>query len=356
MDEKRYVAYVATKGENNGIHLYDIDCENGILTKRKVIEASNASHIWVSANGKYLYSILDGGVGVYKILPDGDLEFINKKDINAMRGRFLSTDLSGKYLFIGGYHDGKITVMHTHRDGRLGSIMDSLYHKGIGSVAERNSRPHVTCVIMTPDNKFLCAVDNGIDQVKIYRINDENKLELADILRMKRESAPRVIRFSPDGKTAYILTQITNTIEVYSYKYDEHNNYPTFEKLQSISTLSDELDPMYDAASGLCFCPDGKHLFSSSAGDNTVAMFSINPEDGTLTKEFALPISGEYPKDITVLPGGKYLLSANHESDTITIFKIDYDKKLIMMHGKPISVPAPNCIRIYDLKDATAID
>lgn len=356
MKDKKYVAYVASKGENSGIHIYDVDCENGILTKRKEIDASNSSHLWVSASGKYLYSILDGGVGVYKILPDGDLELINKKSINAMRGRFLSTDLSGKYLFVGGYHDGKITVIHTHRDGRLGSIMDSVFHKGIGSVAERNSRPHVTCVIMTPDNKFLCAVDNGIDQVKIYRINDENKLELVDILRMKRESAPRIIRFSPDGKTAYVLTQITNTIEVYSYSYDGTTKYPTFEKLQSISTLSDELDPMYDAASGLCFCPDGKHLFSSSAGDNTVAMFSINPDNGTLTKDFALPISGEYPKDISVLPGGKYLLSANHESDSITIFKIDYNKKIITMHGKPLNVTAPNCIRIFELQNGEVVN
>lgn len=55
----------------------------------------------------------------------------------------------------------------------------------------------MNCVRPTPDNKYLCAVDNGIDQVKIYRVNKlRNKLELVDILRCPRESGPRIIRFS----------------------------------------------------------------------------------------------------------------------------------------------------------------
>ena len=101
-----------------------------------------------------------------------------------MRGCHLSTDKEGKYLYVAGYHDGKVTVVHTHRDGRLGSVMDGVFHRGLGSVAERNFRPHVSCVRPTPDGKYLCAVDNGIDQMKIYRVNNRtSKLELVDVLR-----------------------------------------------------------------------------------------------------------------------------------------------------------------------------
>ncbi len=352
MAEKKYVAYVGTYtlGSSKGIHIYDVDTENGTLTERKEVPASNSSHLWCSVNGKYLYSIIDGGVGVYEILPDGDLKFINQKDIGGMRGRFLSCDKSGRYLFIGGYHDGKVTVMHTHKDGSLGSIMDGVFHKGLGTVAERNSRPHVTCVLPTPDNKFLCAVDNGIDQVKIYMITPEDTLELIDILRFRRESGPRLIRFSNDGKNAYVLTQIANEVEVFSYRCDSAG-YPVFEKIQTISTISDELDPTHDAASGMCFSPDGKYLFTSTAGDNTLAMFSINPEDGTLTKEFCLPISGEYPKDIAVFPDGKTIAVVNNESNSIITFKINYEKKIITMKGKPLHVDTPSCIHIFELQE-----
>ena len=67
-------------------------------------------------------------------------------------------------------------------------FFDGVFHKGVGSVAERNFRPHVSCVKTTPEGKYVCAVDNGIDQVKIYRINTtRNRMELVDILRCKRE-------------------------------------------------------------------------------------------------------------------------------------------------------------------------
>ena len=172
MGKKKYVAYVGTytHGTSKGIQVYDVDVENGTLTERSEVEVSNASHLAVSKNGKYLYSIEDEGVAVFERDENGDLSRINSVDINGMRGCYLATDVDGRYLYVAGYHDGKVTVVHTHKDGRLGSVMDGVFHKGLGSVAERNFRPHVNCVRPTPDNKYLCAVDNGIDQVKIYRI------------------------------------------------------------------------------------------------------------------------------------------------------------------------------------------
>ena len=201
--------------------------------------------------------------------------------------------------------------VHTHQDGRLGQVFDGVFHKGVGSVAERNFRPHVSCVKTTPEGKYVCAVDNGIDQVKIYRINTtRNRMELVDILRCKRESGPREIVFSKDGKYAYILFELINKVGVFTYK--DTDKGPEFELIQLVEPLSDQLDPMHDCGAAMTMSPDGKYLFTSTAGDNSVAMFSINPEDGKLTKEFALPISGEYPKDIALFTYGKNLAVENH--------------------------------------------
>ena len=347
MGEEKYIAYVGTytHGSSIGIHLYDVDVEEGTLSERKVVPVNNSSYVVKSKNGKYLYSIADEGVAVFAIKPDGDLEPINKVDIDGMRGCYLSVDDEGKYLFVGGYHDGKITAVHTHRNGRLGRVFDGVFHKGIGSVAERNFRPHVSCVLPTPEGKYVCAVDNGIDQVKIYRINTvRNRLELVDILRCKRESGPREIVFSKDGNYAYILFELTNRVGV--YKYSDNGKTPEFELIQLIETLSDELDPLHDCAAAITISPDGKHLFTSTAGDNSVAMFTINPEDGTLEKDFALPISGEYPKDIALFPDGKHIAVVNHESNSITTFTVDYENKVLVMKGKPMKVETPNCILI----------
>ncbi len=350
MGKKKYVAYVGsyTHGASKGIKVYDVDVEKGILTERNEVEVSNSSHAAVSKNGKYLYSIEDEGVAVFERDKDGDLARMNSVDIDGMRGCYLATDVDGKYLYVAGYHDGKVTVVHTHRDGSLGSLMDGVFHKGLGSVAERNFRPHVNCVRPTPDNKYLCAVDNGIDQVKIYRINKRtHKLELVDILRCPRETAPRIIRFSDDGKYAYLLCELSNEIRVYTY--DGSGKHPEFELIQTISTLQKEedQDAVHNAASGLTLANDGRHLFCTTAGENTVSMFEINPENGILTKKFTLPISGDYPKDIVIFPDDKHLAVTNHASNTITVFSIDYEKNIIVMNGKPLKVDMPNSIHIW---------
>ena len=359
MGNKKYVAYVGTYTHTNdktkGLQVFDVDVENGLLTPRSSVEVSNASHTAVSKNRRYLYSIEDEGVAVFRRDAEGDLERINSVNIDGMRGCFLATDVDGKYLYVSGYHDGKVTVVHTHRDGRLGSLMDGVFHSGLGSVAERNFRPHVNCVRPTPDNKYLCAVDNGIDQVKIYRINKRtHKLELADILRCKRESGPRIIRFSADGRFAYLLFELSNEIKVYSY--DGSGKSPEFECLQTVSTLTKQgdMDEIHNAASGLALAPDGKHLFCTTAGENTVSMYEIDEETGLLERKFVLPVSGDYPKDLVIFPDNKHIAIANHASNTITTFTVDYEKNLLIMHGKPHKVITPNCIHIYEVPDEEA--
>ena len=429
MGKKKYVAYVGTytHGTSKGIQVYDVDVEKGTLTERSEVEVSNASHLAVSKNGKYLYSIEDEGVAVFERDKNGDLTRLNSVDINGMRGCYLATDVDGRYLYVAGYHDGKVTVVHTHKDGRLGSVMDGVFHKGLGSVAERNFRPHVNCVRPTPDNKYLCAVDNGIDQVKIYRINKKkDKLELVDILRCPRESGPRIIRFSDDGRFAYLLFELSNEVKVYSYdgsgknpefqllqsittlgkedsndalkkkickssvitetddtraalsraaknvnqlqfvfllielsnevkvySYDGSGKNPEFQLLQSITTLGkeDSNDALHNAASGMSLSADGKYLFCTTAGENTVTMYAVDQETGLLTKKFTLPISGDYPKDLMIFPDNKHIAVANHASNSITVFTVDYEKNIIMMNEKPRKIETPNSIHIWPVPD-----
>ena len=264
-----------------------------------------------------------------------------------MRGCFLSTDRQGKFLFVAGYHDGKITVVHTHRDGRLGSVMDGIFHKGLFSVAERNFRPHISCAMPTPDGKFLCVVDCGIDHINIYKVNPTSgKLTLLDIVRCDLESGPRLIRFSKDGRYAYVNCELSNELLVYSY--DGSEKVPKFELIQKVDTRMD-VQEIGCASSGLRISPSGRYLYCSTAGDNSVAIYEINQETGMVSEILKLPISGKYPKDIEVFPDEKTLITLNHESNEIRFFKIDYEKRTLIMKGRPISVDTPNCILIYKL-------
>ena len=305
--------------------------------------------ITVSRNRKFLYSIADEGVECFEIQPDGDLYAVNHADINGMRGCHLSTDLDGRYLFVAGYHDGKVTVMHTHQDGRLGSIMDGVFHRGQGATNERSFRPHVCCVRITPDNRFLCAVDEGLDQVVLYKIDHEaNKLKQVDVLRMGRAAGSRSIHFSRDGRYAYILCDILNVVRVYRYRVV--NGRPDFELEQEVSTLSDARDP-HDAASALRISYDNEYLFCSTAGDNSVACYKIDQENGRLDRRFALPTSGIYPKDVALFPDEKHIAVVNNGQGTITTFAVDYEKGLLVMKGRPQTLDQPNCMIFHGVDE-----
>lgn len=132
-----------------------------------------------------------------------------------------------------GYHDGKTTVLSLNPDGSVGNIVDGVFDKGYGSVAERNFRPHVTCTRRTPDGRFVMSVDNGIDQVRIYRFNErDNKLVQVDAIRCDLESAPRHFRFSNDGRFIYLMYELKNVIDVFTYETGERS--PVIEKIQTI--------------------------------------------------------------------------------------------------------------------------
>ena len=214
--------------------IYDVDMNKGRMKEIGEVLISNSSYVTISHNGKYLYSITDFGVEAYKILKDGSLEVLNHASINGMRGCYLSTDYDDKFLFVAGYHDAKLTALRVNEDGSLGEITEEIFHKGLGSIAERNFRPHLNCVKMTRDNKFLCVADLGMDHVVVYQLNHATgKLRQVDFIRSEQESAPRHLKFSKDGRFLYIVHELKNYIDVYTYTLEENDN-PEFEKIQTI--------------------------------------------------------------------------------------------------------------------------
>ena len=354
VEMSKYVAYVSSytsaSGENYGIRIYDVDLKNGYLKEKNQISITNSSYVSISHNRKFLYSITDFGVEAYKIQPNGDLKVLGQGNINGMRASYLSTDYDDKFLFTGGYHDGKITVLRLNNDGSIGEITDEVFHKGLGTIADLDSRPHVSCVKMTRDNKYLLAADLGTDNTTVYKLDhNTGKLSQADIIHSDQKSGPRHIKTSADGRFIYIVHARGTYIDVYDY-HDTENNGPDFEKIQSISTLND-YHASGSGASALNLSDDFKYLVSSNAGDNSACMYSVDKKTGMLTKLFCLPVSGDYPKDVALFPDNKHMVSLNHESNTMTFFSVDAKNGLIVMNNREIKIDQPNCIIFYEIKE-----
>lgn len=343
MSEK-YVAYVGSytfHGKSKGITILDVDVEAGRLTKRGEVKVDNAAYLTKSYDNKYLYAVVDQGIAAFKILPDGELEHINTSGIRGMRGSYITTDRSNQYVAVAGFHDGKMTVCKLREDGGVGEITAEVYNRGFGGIGERNFRARVTCVAFTPDEKYICAVDNGIDQVKVFRFNKEDgTIVLADIIHCELNSAPKNIKFSSDGKYMYLVSELKSYVSVYEYITGE--KHPDFVLKQKVSTLTKKHSTI-TAACSMKFSHGEQYLCCCNAGDNSVAMFERNEETGELKQMFVLPVSGDYPKDVVFFPSNQHLVSVNHDSKELTFFTVNYEKNLIVMNGRAVKVDNGNC-------------
>ncbi|MCR4611363.1 MAG: lactonase family protein [Lachnospiraceae bacterium] len=347
----KYVAYLGSYTNNNseGIHIYDLDVEQGVFTHKDEVSVNNPSYLTISKDKKHLYSIVDEGISAFEIEDEGYLSLLNTKWIGGMRGCYVTVDSQNRYLFIGGYHDGRITVMSLLKDGSIGEVTQGIFHEGLGiSSVEKRLEPKITCVELSPDEKYLYTVDYGIDNVSVYEIDyKRGKLKEVYVIRCPIGAAPRMLRISKDGKFLYILSEKRNKIEV--YKISSKEGKPEYDKIQTVSVIKDTY--MTAAAATLEFSDDEKYMFASVDAVNSLACLKRNTKTGELTFEFDTRVSGDYPKYISVLPGNKLVTSVNHDSNEMRTFEINYEKKYALMRKPPVKICQPNCMKILKMED-----
>ena len=217
--------------------------------------------------------------------------------------------------------------------------------KGLGSVGARHYHSHISSVRFTPDEKYAIAVDLGMDLATIFAINRETgKLKRHSVIRCDLESGPRDLVFSHNGKFAYLLHEYGNYVTQYAYEAEG----AVFMPIQKFSTLPPDYKN-YNSAIRLELSDDDKHLFACNSGNNSVAIYEIEPESGQMQHLCVLPVSGEFPCDTLLLPDGIHFVSVNQESSSITSFKINYENGFFVMDGKPVDLPSPTCIRLHKL-------
>ena len=351
MAKNKTVAYVGTYTHENsiGIYVYDVNPDTGVLTEQSVTPINNPSDIIVSHSGRFLYSIADEGVASYSIDEEGNLTKINQQWIGGMRGCDLDIDSQDRFLFVAGFHDGRVSMMRLNEDGSIAGIADGIFHQGVGkSVADKPLNPHVTCVRLTPDEKFLCAVDNGLHQIKVYEVDYERgKLRLVDIVRCVMGSAPLKVKFEAGGKFCYCLTEMSN--EIITYSYELKNGLPEFEEIQTVSLLCG-IDESISTGTNIKFGEDQSFVYASVDGLNAMVAFKRDTKTGMLTPFTHTFISGDYPKSFAILPKEKYFISLNHDTNEIRSFYLDKEKGHCLMVNPPIEIAKPNSIVIHEIK------
>lgn len=345
-----YLLAGSTKGKSEGINVYKFNTATGDLQPVSMIFVENPSYLVVSKDKKHVYSVTENGdkkgaVNSFSFdQATGKLNLINTQLSNGDHPCYISVDNTNKWVAVGNYTGGNFSVYPVKQDGSLGEAVQIIQHTGNSVNKERQEKPHVHAVVFSPDGKFLAVTDLGTDKIMVYPFNPDSEKpvnEKAIEVSSKPGSGPRHIIFHPDRPFAYVIEELSG--EVSAYRLKDGN----LEHLQSITSHPKDYKGDIGSAA-IKLSKDGKCLYASNRGEsNTIAVFAIDPSNGKLKSKGIAKSGGKAPRDFTIDPSGGYLLSANGDSDNITIFKINGKNGMPEDAGKQISIPQPMCLVFF---------
>ena len=91
--------------------------------------------------------------------------------------------------------------------------------------------------------------------------------------------------------------------------------------------------------------PDGRFLYCSNRGHDSLAAFKVGPRDGKLTFIAHESTGGKAPRNFAIDPTGAFVLVANQKSDNIVVFRRDRKTGRLSATGQVAEVPSPVCLK-----------
>lgn len=341
-----------TSGKSEGIYVYKFNSKTGDLTYvSKATGLKNPAFLSFSPNQKYVYSVgetdKNGSVNAFSFdKKNGKLTFLNSQPSNGSGPCHVTTDLTGKWVIVGNYSGGSLSVLPVEKDGKLGAGIQTIQHEGKSVNAQRQEKPHVHSINIAPNNTDVFVPDLGIDKIVSYQLDaktghlSNGKPEYTTI---KDGAGPRHFTFHPNGKFAYVINELDATVTAFHYKKGGLSEF------QTISTLPKDYTGQKWCAD-IHISPDGKFLYGSNRTHDSLVIYSIDPKTGELAYITNESVLGKTPRNFAIDPTGNFILVANQDSDNITIFKRNKQTGTLTSTGKSVEVGTPVCLKLVPVE------
>jgi 6-phosphogluconolactonase len=353
------IAGTYTTGKSEGIYVYRFDPAMGIEhSVSKAAGIKNPSFLALAPDGKHLYAVSEanGGGDAGKVFAyafdrrTGALVKINEQASGGDDPCHLTVDRTGKWVIVGNYSSGSLSVLPVNPDGGLSAAVSRIAHEGSGPNKSRQERAHVHETLLSKDNKFVYVPDLGVDKVYIYAFDARSgKLTPASqpFVQLPASSGPRHIVFHNSLPYAYLVQELTGTVT--AFQVDRSTG--TLTQIQGVSTLPADSGTHVDPGSAeIQISPDGRFLYASNRGAvNTIAIYAIDKGTGKLTAKAFPAVQGKHPRYFCFDPSGKWLLVANRDSDEVVVFSVDRASGMISDSGRRIPIGAPVCLLWADI-------
>lgn len=352
--------YTSAPSKSKGIYTLEFDGSSGSLSPRKTTEnVEDPSFMAIPPGGAYLYAVNElleyrgeksGAVSAFQIdSKTGDLKFINKVTSRGAAPCYVTVSSDGKFVLVANYLGGNVAVFPVKADGGLGEAVSVQQHSGSGPHKDRQEAAHAHSVVLDRDNKYAFVCDLGIDRVMIYefdRQTGELRPNPSQAFHATEPGAgPRHFKFHPNGRFAFLVNELNMTVS--SLAYDAAAG--SLKLVDTISTLPRDFKGENTCAD-LHVSPDGRFVYASNRGHDSIAVFSFDEASGRLgLVEFA-STGGRSPRNFGIDPSGRFLLAANQRSNSIVTFSIDPASGRLKPSGKPTNTPTPACVLFHPLK------
>jgi 6-phosphogluconolactonase len=340
-------------GTNVGFSLAHFDTDTGALTKPEfLLQSPSPAYFVIHPDHQHLYTCNSGSPGAvsaYEIEPHtGQLKFLNRVPAGGADTSYVSLDQTGHYVFAANYSGGNIAVFAIKPDGSLGERTAFVQHTGSSVNPLRQTHAYAHSIIVDPSNRFALVADLGLDKVFVYRFNaQDGTLTPNDppFVNIKPGSGPRHVKFHPNGRWVYVISEIASTVTAFNW----NSTNGTLAEFQSVSALPVDFKGTNTSAE-IMVHPNGKFLYASNRGDDSLAVFAIDQATGKLTLVEHVPSGGNTPRNFAFDPTGKWIICSNHGSDNAFVFRVDENTGKLTQTGGPVSVPYPFCERFLPVR------
>ncbi len=336
----------AQNGHGGGIHAFAFNQKTGAFTPEGVTGGLvNPSWLTTNESRSMIYATSEADPGAVIALhvdeASGALTEINRVSSEGVSPCYVALSRNGRFALVANYTSGSIAALPIAADGSLLEASDSIQREGTSVDSSRQDGPHAHMISPTLEGDWVLLTDLGTDEVTAYQFDQDagtfGRSPHGNVSTATTAGAgPRHYAFSPDGETAYVINELDSTLAVFAFDSATGALRPK----QTISTVPEEFSGQNYPAQVLV-SPDGRFVYGSNRLHDSIVIWEVNQETGTLVTIDHVSTQGEFPRNFSLDPSGKWLIVANQNSDNLVTFARDEATGRLSGQGAPVSIPSP---------------
>ncbi|WP_457322059.1 lactonase family protein [Roseateles sp. P5_E11] len=350
------LVYVGTDtgGESKGIYVSTLDEITGALSPPLLAAAiGNPGFLTTHPSKPVVYSVAAGRaadgswkeeVAAFTVQDDGRLVLLNTRPSGGNGPCHISVDAGGRVLLLANYNGGNVVSYPIQGDGSLGPAASTVQHEGASVNPQRQQQPHPHGIYPGPTQTRAYVPDLGLDKVVIYRLDAASGRLSPNVpayATTEPGGGPRHMAFHPNGRYAYVNLELTSRVA--AYRVDAVTG--AMEGFQVLSSLPPGTKAEGNSTAEIMVHPGGRFLYVSNRGHDSIAVFAIDAQDGSLRFIEATSTGGHTPRSFGIVPGGRFLVAANHDSGNVTVFRMNPEHGTLSRVGGEVTVDQPAYVR-----------